>query len=47
MNDPIKFQSKAVAMFPEVDVATALSRYVDFIVTGEPSEAEQAETKVA
>lgn len=47
MNDPVKFQSKAVAMFPEVDVATALSRYVDFVVTGEPSEAEQAETKAA
>jgi len=34
-------------MFPKIGVATALPRYVDFIVTGEPSEVEQAETKEA
>lgn len=47
MNDPIKFRSKTVAMFPKIGVATALSRYVDCVVTGKPSEAKQAETKEA
>lgn len=39
-NDQRKFQSKAVAMFPENELGVAVSRYLDYIVTGEPKEVD-------
>lgn len=46
-NSPQKFQAKAIAMFPENEAVVAISRYLDFMVTGEPSENVSAEENAA